>query len=185
MPMTEWACGSPILINFLSSLCVDPKYLNLSASSNTFPFIHILVDSSWYGWRWLFFFCNRLPFSFLQLLSSVFRLDELFFTASHKIDITSKPQVAEWTPFDERRGVKVSCIISSRNILSGRSNRHPCHTLLYCMSEKFRTFPLSTTAHVVSSYNDQMTSISRLSMLRSFKTRRRPPWQARSNQTFS
>ena len=45
--MAECACANLIYISFndVSSLvCVDPKYLNWSTSSSTFPFISILVD---------------------------------------------------------------------------------------------------------------------------------------------
>ena len=47
--------------------------------------------------------------------------------------------------------------------------------------KKSCAFPFSSTALVASSHNDLMTSISRLTMLYSFKTRQRPSCQIRSN----
>ena len=49
--------------------------------------------------------------------------------------------------------------------------------LLLLVQKKSLTLPFSNTSLVASSYNDPVTSISRLSMLYSFKTRQRPPCQ--------
>ena len=49
--MTECTCASLIFTSFNDVpplVCVDPKYLNLSTSSNTFPYIHILADLPWF-----------------------------------------------------------------------------------------------------------------------------------------
>ena len=45
--LAEDACASLIfmsLVNIPSLVCVDPKYVSGTTSSNAFPFIHILVD---------------------------------------------------------------------------------------------------------------------------------------------
>ena len=59
----------------------------------------------------------------------------------------------------------------SRIILNNNAdNRHPCRTPTVVRKES-PAFPFSSTARVASSSDDLMTSISRLSILYSFKTR--------------
>ena len=85
-----------------------------------------------------------------------------------------KPIKTVFLPYDGCWGVKALCIAFSGNMLNiNGDSGHPCSPTL--------PFLFSSTALVASSYNDLMTSISRLSMLYSFKARQRPSCQTRSN----
>ena len=101
--MAEWACASLILTSFndvRSLVCVDTKYLNWSTSSNTFPFIHILVDGPGLYTAdedFAFVGADTSSSCSLQLFSELL---EFFSTASQKIDIVSKPQVSKWSSSD-------------------------------------------------------------------------------------
>ena len=99
--MTEWAHESQTsFIDVLYLVCVDLKYLKWSTSSNTFPFIHILVEGL--GWMLLtriLLLSAPILYRIKQLFffwSPVFQqVAEFFFTASQQIDAVSKLQVAE------------------------------------------------------------------------------------------
>ena len=93
--MAEYACTSLIftsLNDVPSWFCVDPKYLNWCTYLSIRPYIG--------GWPWLDIVVKDFAFvdaDFLAVISSRFlqpfsELLQFFFTASHKIDIVSKPQ---------------------------------------------------------------------------------------------
>ena len=101
--------------------CVDHKYLNRSASSSVFLFIHIPYVGRW---SWLdsvdgdfcWFPCRVHP-----LFSPVCQwVVGVLLQASQHIDVVSKPQVAKRSSPDECWGVKAFCIFFSMNILNSR-----------------------------------------------------------------
>ena len=122
-----------------SLVCVEPKYLNWSASSCVCPFICMLVDGL--GLMLLPRFPCRIQPSRCFLLS-LRKLLQFFFTASEQVDVIGKPQVAKRLPptetddsgvsvssaystassaklfTDEFTGVRAFCIIFARNILN-------------------------------------------------------------------
>ena len=84
-----------------SLVCVDPKYLN--TSSNTFAFIYILVSGL--SLMLLTRILLLLGADFHAVISSCFlqsfnELLQYCFTASQKVDIVRKLQVAKWSTSD-------------------------------------------------------------------------------------
>ena len=168
-------------------------------SSDTFPFIHILVDGLGLILLTKILLLSQLisvpyPSAVLPSLSvsccssSSPPPRRLISPANRKLQ-SGHPRVdtddsemstssassselsANWLFSDYYRGVKVFCIIFSRNMLNSTGdNQHPCHTPTV-VQKKFPSFPFSNTKIEVDSlYNNLMTSVNQLSMVYSFKT---------------
>ena len=201
--MAECACASLIFTSFIdvpSLVCVDPNYLNWS-TSNTFSFIHILVDGLTLCWWRRFCFRRSLfPCRNQQLFSPAFQwvgavlLHCLLTDRCRQQTASCKAVVLRWTlttvrcqlllhlipnclqighPLIAAEVSKSSAYFSKKYIKSTRNNGHTCRTPIV-VRKKSPTLPFSNTALVTSSYNDLMTSTNQLSMLYSFKSRQRP-----------
>ena len=75
--------------------------------------------------------------------------------------------------------VRVLIAISCRSAVKQQLTQSPCRSPVITRNISHNC--VCITVLVASSYNDLITSINRLSVLHSFKTRHRPPCQTRQN----
>ena len=195
----------------MSLVCAYPRYLHWLTSSWVVPFIHMLVDGldlmlltrfllsrSWFPCL------NQQPFSpVFQWVLAVLRC--LPADQYRRQTASYRAVVLRWALATVGRDVSFFyifyCITDKAVFLrwllrcqsflhylfqehiklnSTRGNGHPYRTPTV-FRDKYLILSFSDTAVVISSYGDQMTSISWLSMLYSFKTPQRPSCQTPSN----